>query len=91
VRLGRAWRWRRMLPFAAGLMLLAFLGMGDKDNAHTIDLAGHVMGFGAGFVLGLLYAGLERLSGRSFRGLSPWLGLAAALLFILAWIFALAA
>ena len=85
VRLGRAFRWRRIAPFAAGLMLLAFLGVGDKDDLGTIDLAGHFMGFGAGLFLGLLYAGLEGLTGRSLRGLSPWLGSFAALLVVLAW------
>ena len=90
-RLGRALRWRRIVPVAAGLMLLAFLGVGDKDDLGTIDLAGHFMGFGAGVVLGLLYAGLEGLTGKSLRGLSPWLGSAAALLFALAWGLALAA
>ena len=89
-RLGSAWRWRRIAPFAAGLMLLAFLGIGDdKAETRTIDLAGHVMGFGAGLVLGLAYAGLEWLTGRSVKGLSRGLGLAAAFLFVLAWIFAL--
>ena len=91
IRLGRNLSWRRALPFAAGLMILAFLGVGTEEEAHKIDLAGHFMGFGAGFVLGLAYAGLERVAKRSGRPLSPWLGTAAAAIMVLAWAWALLA
>ena len=91
VRLGRSLRWRRALPFAAGLMILSFLGVGTEEEAHKIDLAGHFMGFAAGFVLGLAYAFLELVTERSGRPLSPWLGGAAAAMIIVAWAFALLA
>lgn len=89
IRLGRNLSWRRALPFAAGLMILAFLGVGTEEEVHKIDLAGHFMGFGAGFVLGLAYAGLEQVTKRSGRPLSPWLGTAAAAMIVLAWAWAL--
>jgi len=91
VRLGRNLRWRRALPFAAGLMILTFLGVGSEEESHRIDLAGHFMGFGAGFVLGLAYAGFEKLAKRSGRALSPWLGAAAAAAVAVSWAFALLA
>ncbi|MBI4805256.1 MAG: rhomboid family intramembrane serine protease [Desulfovibrio sp.] len=91
IRLGRNLSWRRALPFAAGLMILAFLGVGSEEEARRIDLAGHFMGFGAGFVLGLVYAGLERITKKNGRPLSPWLGTAAAMTVILAWAWALLA
>jgi membrane associated rhomboid family serine protease len=91
IRLGRNLSWRRALPFAAGLMILAFLGVGSEEEARKIDLAGHFMGFGAGFVLGLAYAGLERVTKSSGRALSPWLGTAAAAMIVLAWAWALLA
>lgn len=92
MRLGRAWgtdSWKRALPFAAGLMILAFLGVGSEEEARKIDLAGHFMGFGAGFVLGMAYAGAEMMLQRSGRPLSPWLGGAAAIMVMFAWAAAL--
>ncbi|WP_243359567.1 rhomboid family intramembrane serine protease [Fundidesulfovibrio terrae] len=89
VRLGRHLRWRRALPFAAGLMILAFLGVGSEEESRRIDLAGHFMGFGAGVVLGAGYACVEKLAKRSGRGLSPWLGVAAAAVVALSWALAL--
>jgi len=91
VRLGRDLSWKRALPFAAGLMILAFLGVGNEEEARRIDLAGHFMGFGAGFVLGFACAWAEALTGKSGRPLSPWLGFAAAALVVMAWAFALLA
>ena len=94
VRLGRSWGgggWKRALPFAAGLMILAFLGVGTEEEARTIDLAGHFMGFGAGFALGVVYAGAQAAFKRSGRPLSPWLGGATAVVVILAWAAALLA
>lgn len=90
-RLGRHMQWRRALPFAAGLMILAFLGVGEEEEARKIDLAGHFMGFGAGVLLGLVYVSLERATGKNGRPLSPWLGMAAAALVMLAWARALLA
>lgn len=81
--------WRRAMPFAAGLMLLAMLGAGEGDETKKIDLVGHVMGFMSGGLLGLGYAWGESFQGRSWRGVSPWLGLAAAFMAGLAWAMAL--
>jgi membrane associated rhomboid family serine protease len=91
VRLQRNLRWRRILPFAAGLMILAFLGVGDQEDARRIDLAGHFMGFGSGFALGLAYAALERVTNKSGRPFSRWLGGAATAMCVLAWAWALLA
>lgn len=91
VREGRHLDWRRVLPFAAGVMLLAFMGVGTEEEARKIDLAGHFMGFGAGVLLGLAYAGLERAAQRSGRPASPWLGLTAAALVVISWARALLA
>ncbi|GFK92482.1 hypothetical protein NNJEOMEG_00307 [Fundidesulfovibrio magnetotacticus] len=85
VRLGRDLSWKRALPFAAGVMILAFLGVGSEEEARRIDLAGHFMGFGAGFGLGFLYACAEKYTGKSARPLSPWLGIAAGGLALAAW------
>ncbi|MFZ5426229.1 MAG: rhomboid family intramembrane serine protease [Thermodesulfobacteriota bacterium] len=90
-RLPRDLRWKRALPFAAGVMILAFLGVGTEEEVRKIDLAGHFMGFGAGFAFGLGYAALERLFNKSGRALSPWMGAAAALVVITSWAFALLA
>ncbi|WP_243367898.1 rhomboid family intramembrane serine protease [Fundidesulfovibrio soli] len=91
VRLGRALRWRRALPFAAGLMILAFLGVGDEDEARKIDLMGHFFGFGTGFLLGAAYAWWLRATGNKDRRLSPWLGMAAVIMCAGAWFVALIA
>ncbi len=91
VRLGRQLLLKKALPFAAGVMILAFLGVGTEEEARKIDLAGHFMGFGAGFVFGALYALLDRVMDGHGRRLSPWLGLAAAALMLGAWAFALLA
>jgi membrane associated rhomboid family serine protease len=90
-REGRHLRWKRALPFAAGLMILAFLGVGSEEEARRIDLAGHFFGFGAGFAAGAGYAWLEKLFKRSGRALSPWLGMAAAAVVAVSWAFALLA
>lgn len=91
VRLGSELTWKRALPFAAGLMILAFLGVGDEEEARRIDLAGHFMGFGAGFGLGFAFAWGELLANANGRRLSPWLGGAAAALVLMAWACALLA
>lgn len=89
VRLGRHLSWRRALPFAGGVMILAFLGVGSEEESRKIDLAGHFMGFGAGFLLGLGYEALELAARVSLRPLSPWLGASAVLLCGAAWVVAL--
>lgn len=79
----RELRWRQGLrrwsPVAAGIMLVAFLGVGGERT----DVGGHVAGFVAGIGLGLAAAYLpERLrtSGQAQRlcaaGAIVWLGLA---------------
>jgi len=88
-RLGSALRWRRALPFAAGLMILAFLGVGDEEEARKIDLMGHFFGFGAGFLAGAAYAWWLLATETAGRRLSPWLGLAAVVMCAGAWFVAL--
>ena len=77
---------RRWLPFAAGVMLLAYLGFGGERT----DIGGHVAGFAAGTALGfgLAYAGDRVPQGAS----DQWIfGIAALALFALAWLLALRA
>ena len=75
---------RRYAPLAAGLMLLAFLGIGGERT----DIGGHIAGFGAGIALAIpLHLVRERLPDdirSQFR-----YGAAAILIFALAWILAL--
>jgi rhomboid protease GluP len=86
----RAPRWphglRRWLPFAAGAMLLAYLGFGGERT----DIGGHVAGFAAGIALGvgLAYAGDRVPQGAR----AQWtFGIVALALFALAWLLALLA
>ena len=79
-------RLRRWLPFAAGLMLLAYLGVGGERT----DVVGHFAGFVAGAVLGTALAvGAPGL----FQGArAQWAcGTVAFALFALAWLLALRA
>ena len=79
-------RLRRWLPFAAGLMLLAYLGVGGERT----DVVGHFAGFVAGTVLGTALAvGAPGL----FQGArAQWAcGTVAFALFALAWLLALRA
>lgn len=89
VRGGRGLSWRRALPVAAALMLLAFLGVGPEEESLRIDLTGHFLGFAVGCALGLAYAALRPEAPRG--RLSPWLGATAAALVTWAWWLALAA
>lgn len=73
---------RRWLPFAAGAMLFAYLGIGDERT----DVAAHVTGFSSGIAAGLLLAWLKP-SLRGERQITY--GLAALTLFLLAWTAAL--
>ena len=80
-------RGRKLVPFAAGLGLLALLGTGGKNT----DLGAHLFGFAAGFLLGLgvAYARrLELLPHRRSNTLCGWLSLA---LVACAWLAALTA
>ena len=79
-------RLRRWLPFAAGVMLLAYLGFGGERT----DVVGHVAGFVAGGALG---TGLGFKEPRLFQGArAQWAcGTAALALVVLAWLLALRA
>ncbi|MDF2097073.1 rhomboid family intramembrane serine protease [Aquibaculum arenosum] len=76
---------RRWLPFAAGAMLLAYLGVGGERT----DVLAHVTGFAAGAGGGFL---LAQIGPRVPLGSAAQLAyaLAAVLLFTLAWLIALA-
>jgi membrane associated rhomboid family serine protease len=71
-------RRRAWIPLGGGLALLGFLG----SSKHA-DFAGHLCGFGAGVVLGLLAARLPRV--RSLR-VQTVLALAAAAVPVAAWL-----
>jgi membrane associated rhomboid family serine protease len=82
------WRYglRRWLPLAAGVMLLAYMGMGGERT----DIGGHFAGFatGAASGVGLAYAGQRVPQGTG----AQWaFGSAALALFTLAWLLALRA
>lgn len=76
----------RWVPLAGGIALLAFLGM----SGERTDIFAHVAGFGSGCLFGFAFGALET---RSL--LAVWhrhvLGLAAIVLFGLAWTLALLA
>lgn len=76
---------RDIAPAGAGVMLLAMLGMGEEEFGGRIDMAGHGLGFAAGFALGALSAWPLSRFGRPGRGLDATLGLAAVLVLFLAW------
>lgn len=71
---------RRWLPLAAGVMLLAYLGMGGERT----DILAHVTGFFTGIALGL---GLAWIGPRLSLGAGAQLayGAATALLLLVAW------
>jgi len=86
-----AWKRRgprinRWVPLGGGVALLAFIGMGGERT----DILAHVAGFGSGCLLGLVFGALEARA-----PLAAWAkhaaGLAASLLFALAWTLALRA
>lgn len=76
----------RWVPLAGGATLLALLGM----SGERTDILAHVMGFAAGGLFGLAWGALEDAT-----ELAPWHrhapGIAAILLFALAWAIALRA
>jgi membrane associated rhomboid family serine protease len=77
-------RLRRWLPFAAGLMLFAYLGVGGDRT----DVVGHIAGLAAGAGIGLALAAGESPNGPRVQ----WAcGAAASVLFALAWTLALRA
>jgi rhomboid protease GluP len=82
------WRYglRRWLPLAAGVMLLAYLGVGGDRT----DIGGHFVGFAAGAAsgIGLAYAGQRVPQGTSAQRA---FGATALALFALAWLLALRA
>lgn len=76
---------RKLLPIAGGLVLLAFLGVGDLRT----DVLAHISGFVFGIALGLAIHPIEQaLTSRKFVRLGA--GPAALALFTLAWVVALA-
>ncbi|MEI8234853.1 MAG: rhomboid family intramembrane serine protease [Verrucomicrobiota bacterium] len=83
----RPWRLRDIaLPFAAGLALLAYLGVGDGNG--NVDILAHGLGMAAGLVTGFLLA-WTRLPEKTSRLLQKLLACAALLLPMLAWLWAL--
>jgi rhomboid protease GluP len=82
------WRYglRRWLPLAAGVMLLAYLGVGGERT----DVGGHFAGFAAGVAsgIGLAYAGQRVPHGTSAQ---LAFGATALAVFALAWLLALRA
>ena len=82
MRLTRAVRlWEIILPFGAGLSLLAYLGTGDE---HT-DLLAHFWGFVAGLILGVP-ANLLRLKIRTPVLMQQFLAAGALFALVAAWI-----
>jgi membrane associated rhomboid family serine protease len=89
-RIGTLNRWRWLVPFGAGLGLLAHLGTGG--GAGKTDLLGHLLGFfvglGMGWVIGWL---LKTRVGRAVFGnrIQILVGLAAMAGFGVCWVLAL--
>lgn len=84
-----AQRWTRQWgPLVGGLVLLAWFGSGGAEGAGQVDLTAHVLGFGAGLVLGLIAA--RPLAKRALGRLPQWAsGLAALCEIAAAWTLAL--
>jgi membrane associated rhomboid family serine protease len=82
------WRYglRRWAPIAAGVMLLAFLGL----EGERIDVGGHVGGFAAGCLLGAVLLVVGEPSTRQEGVAQLAFGAAALSLFFGAWFVALA-
>lgn len=77
---------RRWLPVAAGVMLLAFLGM----EGERIDVGGHIAGFAAGSLLGAVLLVIGEPATRQQGAAQLAFGAAAVVLFVGAWVVALA-
>src|SRR5690625_425299 len=73
---------RRWLPFAAGAMLFAWLGIGDERT----DVLAHLTGLASGVAAGLFLAWLRPPLRADAQ---PGYGLAALLIFLLAWLVAI--
>ncbi len=78
-------RWRRGLrrwtPLGAGLMLLAWLGVGGERT----DIGAHLAGFAAGGLAGVAFSVVEHRLPRGFRAQAAF-GAGALGLFALAWL-----
>lgn len=86
-RPGTPWRWREvLLPLAAGLALLAYLGVGDGRG--TVDILAHGFGMAAGLGIGAALAG-AKLPERTTPRVQKALAAGALLLPALAWAWAL--
>ena len=80
------WRLRDIaLPLAAGLALLAYLGVGNGTD--NVDILAHGLGMAAGLVTGFLMA-WARLPEKTPQRLQKPLACAALLLPVLAWLWA---
>lgn len=77
---------RRWLPLAAGVMLLAYLGVGGERT----DIGGHIAGFAAGTALGVVLACAGNHVPQG-AGAQKVFGAAALAMFALAWLLALRA
>ncbi len=75
---------RRFAPLAAGLMLLAFLGVGGERT----DIGGHIAGFGSGIALALLLHFVRAYIPTGFRAQIRY-GVAAFSIFAFSWLVAL--
>ncbi len=83
----RRTRWQLVLPIGAGLALLAYLGVGDREHDHT-DYMAHLAGFVSGLVLGA-FASLAHARERVSPGLQQASAAAAPVLIVVAWWLAL--
>jgi membrane associated rhomboid family serine protease len=96
---GHRWQQRKLvrrlrrsswIPLLAAAFLLAYLGSGARSElgAERIDVTGHLLGFGAGAVVGALQARLAPMSSTHARW-QPAFAVAAFALWFGAWGFAL--
>jgi membrane associated rhomboid family serine protease len=83
-------RLRRVAPFAMGVLILAYQGMGSGQPGDRTDVLAHVLGFLVGLPFGVLLASLPAVwRARSLHQLLA--GLGALGLLVVAWARALAA
>lgn len=83
------WHWREtLLPLAAGLALLAYLGVGSETD--RVDIMAHGLGLLAGIALGAVFA-WSRLPERTSPARQRVLAIAAWALPALAWLWAIGA
>lgn len=74
-----------VLPFAAGLALFAYLGMGN--GADNVDILAHALGMFSGSIMGVVLA-WTRLPERTSPGFQKLFAIAALVLCALAWMVA---